>query len=208
MGVRTIAEQADEGGPPHKSERPDLGGPNAAGTFGWLFDQYADALHRYLARRVGGATADDLLSETFLIALRRRHSYEPARAAVRTWLYGIATNLVRQHVRAELRELTLAARAASTRAVTDVGHDNLVADRVDAEVVARRLAGSLAALSAADRDVLLLVSLAGLNTGEVAEALDIPVGTVRSRLHRVRKQLRANLPIASTEDAGAEETHA
>ncbi|ONI84408.1 RNA polymerase subunit sigma-70 [Actinosynnema sp. ALI-1.44] len=181
----------DEGDPPHDRDRPDLGGPDAAGTFGWLFDRYAEALHRYLTRRVGGATADDLLSETFLIALRRRRSYDPARAAVRTWLYGIATNLIREHVRAELRALALTARAASERAISGSAHDGMVADRVDAQSAARRLATALAKLSPADRDVLLLISLAGLNTGEVAEALGIPVGTVRSRLHRVRKQLRA-----------------
>nr|WP_042195288.1 sigma-70 family RNA polymerase sigma factor [Kibdelosporangium sp. MJ126-NF4]CEL21896.1 RNA polymerase ECF-subfamily sigma factor [Kibdelosporangium sp. MJ126-NF4]CTQ92676.1 RNA polymerase ECF-subfamily sigma factor [Kibdelosporangium sp. MJ126-NF4] len=199
--MRTTTELRDEGGPPRDSNRPDLSGPDAAGTFGWLFDQHADALHRYLARRVGGETADDLLSETFLIALNRRHSYDPTRAAVRTWLYGIATNLVREHVRAELRALVLAARAASARPAPPPGHDGVVADRVDAQVTARRLATALAQLSPGDRDVLLLVSLAGLDHTEVADALDIPAGTVRSRLHRVRKQLRAHhAPFAREED--------
>ncbi|ALG13444.1 RNA polymerase sigma factor [Kibdelosporangium phytohabitans] len=192
---------SDEGGPPYDRDRPDLSGPDAAGTIGWLFDRYADTLHRYLTRRVGGATADDLLSETFLIALRRRHSYDPARAAVRTWLYGIATNLVREHVRAELRTLSLAARAAGERVIGDADHDGVVADRVDAQSAAKRLASAVAQLSPADRDVLLLISLAGLNTGEVAEALGIPVGTVRSRLHRVRKQLRTTVPGQEDTDA-------
>ncbi|MCE7009432.1 RNA polymerase sigma factor [Kibdelosporangium philippinense] len=173
------------------SDRPDLGGSDSAGIFGVLFDRYADALHRYLARRVGDSTADDLLSETFLIALHRRHSYDPSRAAVRTWLYGIATNLIRQHVRAEIRALEIAARASGASVVD--GHDSVVAERVDAQATTRRLATALTQLSAGDRDVLLLVSLAGMDSVEVAEALDIPVGTVRSRLHRVRKQLRASI---------------
>ncbi|CAM3849432.1 RNA polymerase sigma factor [Kibdelosporangium persicum] len=182
--MRTTTELRDDG------DHPDLSGPRAAETFGWLFDRHADALHRYLTRRVGAATADDLLSETFLIALNRRRSYDPARAAVRTWLYGIATNLVRQHVRAEIRALEMAARAAGARVVVDANHDGRVAERVDAQTAARRLATALAQLSPGDRDVLLLVSLAGLDNNEVAEALGIPAGTVRSRLHRVRKQLR------------------
>jgi RNA polymerase sigma-70 factor, ECF subfamily len=69
-----------------------------------------------------------------------------------------------------------------------------VADRLDAATMAARLAGALAELSDGDRDVLLLTSWAGLDSNEVADALDIPVGTVRSRLHRVRKWLRANAP--------------
>jgi RNA polymerase sigma factor (sigma-70 family) len=206
--VRTTTELSDEGEPPRDSDHPDLSGPDAAATFGWLFDRYADALHRYLTRRVGGATADDLLSETFLIALNRRHSYDPVRSAVRTWLYGIATNLIRQHVRAELRALEITARATGARVVTDTNHDGVVADRVDAQVAARRLAAALAQLSPGDRDVLLLVSLAGLDTAEVAEALGIPVGTVRSRLHRVRKQLRAHAPTPSSKDVREEDNHA
>ena len=65
--------------------------------------------------------------------------------------------------------------------------------------MAARLAGALAQLSEADRDVLLLTSWAGLDSNEVADVLGIPVGTVRSRLHRVRKLLRAN---ASKNSAG------
>lgn len=205
--MRTTTELPDEGGSPRDSDHPDLSGADAAGTFGWLFDRYADALHRYLTRRVGGATADDLLSETFLIALNRRHSYDPARAAVRTWLYGIATNLVRQHVRAEVRALEITARATGARVITDTNHDGMVADRVDAQVAARRLAAAVAALSPGDRDVLLLVSLAGLDNGEVAEALGIPVGTVRSRLHRVRTQLRAHVPMPSSKDIREEDNN-
>jgi RNA polymerase sigma factor (sigma-70 family) len=69
-----------------------------------------------------------------------------------------------------------------------------VSERVDGAHLAARLAGALAELSEGDRDVLALTSWAGLDSGEVAEALGIPVGTVRSRLHRVRKWLRTNAP--------------
>ncbi|MBP2320367.1 RNA polymerase sigma-70 factor (ECF subfamily) [Kibdelosporangium banguiense] len=192
----------DEDGPPLGSEHPDLTGPDPARLFGWLFDQHSLVLHRYLARRVGQAAAEDLLSETFLIALNRRHSYDPARAAVRSWLFGIATNLVRQHVREEVRTLEITARAAGADVTFDAGHESLVAARVDAQAETRRLAAVLAELSSGDRDVLLLVSWAGLDTKEVAEALDIPVGTVHSRLHRVRKRLRVDASTSSTKEGG------
>lgn len=166
--------------------------------FGRLYDEYSRPLHRYLARRVGEQTAYDLVSETFLVALRQRHTYDPARAAVQAWLYGIATNLVRRHVRQEVRGLHAAARADSRQDRADTGHDTLVADRVDADAMARRLAPALANLAEADRDVLLLTVWAGLSSAEVAGALGIPVGTVHSRLHRVRRQLRAAAAPSTT----------
>lgn len=177
---------------PVDRDRPYLRGPEAPIEFGRLFDAYARPLHRYLARRVGTETAHDLVSETFLVALNHRHSYDPRRGVVRSWLYGIATNLLRRQVRQEVRGLRAAARSAGHAPGHESGHDGLVADRVDAAMMAARLAGALAELSEGDRDVLLLTSWAGLDSTEVADALGIPVGTVRSRLHRVRKWLRAN----------------
>ena len=178
---------------PADRDRPYLGGPDPAVEFGRLFDAYAPPLHRYLARRVGADAAHDLVSETFLVALDQRHGYDPRRGLVRSWLYGIATNLLRRHVRQEVRGLRAIARTAGHDSHT-ASHDSRVADRVDAAALAARLAGALASLSEGDRDVLLLTSWAGLAPAEVADALGIPAGTVRSRLHRVRKWLRANAP--------------
>jgi RNA polymerase sigma-70 factor, ECF subfamily len=192
--------QLDEPDPPVDKDRPDLSGPHPAVEFGRLFDTYAGQLHRYLARRVGRDAAPDLVSETFLVALNQRHRYDPTRAVVRSWLYGIATNLLRRHVRDEVRGLRATARAAGQLAGNDAAHDTTVAARVDAAAMAGQLAGALARLADGDRDVLLLTSWAGLDSNEVAEALDIPVGTVRSRLHRVRKWLRANASVLSTVD--------
>jgi RNA polymerase sigma-70 factor (ECF subfamily) len=179
---------------PADRDRPYLGGPDPAVEFGRLFDDHALPLHRYLARRVGADAAHDLVSETFLVALNRRHTYDPRRGAVRSWLYGIATNLLRRQVREEVRSLRAIARSAGRTPDHTTSHDSRVADRVDAAAMAARLAGAVAQLSEGDRDVLLLTCWAGLSTTEVADALGIPAGTVRSRLHRVRKWLRANAP--------------
>ena len=81
-------------------------------AFAVLFDRHAAAVHRYLGRRVGGF-ADDLLSETFLIAFRRRASWTEVHVDVRPWLIGIATNLVHGHVRAEQRRYRALAPAAA-----------------------------------------------------------------------------------------------
>lgn len=177
--------------PPDPTEdRPHLSGPAVADEFARLFDQHAVPMHRYLARRVGAEQAHDLVSETFLTAFRQRDSYDPATAAAKAWLYGIATNLARRYVRQEVRGLRATARAGRREPDDLAAHDGRVAERVDAQQLARRIAPAIADLSEGDRDVLLLTSWAGLTTVEVADALGIPVGTVRSRLHRVRRQLR------------------
>lgn len=196
-------EQAEP--PPADKDRPYLGGPAPAVEFGRLFDAYARPLHRYLARRVGQETAHDLVSETFLVALNQRHSYDPRRGVVRSWLYGIATNLLRRQVRQEVRALRAIARSAGHAPGQEASHESRVADRLDAADLAAQLAGALAELSDGDRDVLLLTSWAGLDSTEVADALGIPVGTVRSRLHRVRKGLRTSAPnpVTSEEDGNA-----
>lgn len=167
--------------------RPDLNGEDPAVAFAALFDTHAPGLRGYLAGRVGIDTADDLVAETFLVALRKRHAYDPAEAPVRGWLYGIATNLLRNHVRRELRGYRATERL---HAETEHGHDARVASQVDAQ---RQLARALPRLSAQERDLLLLTSWAGLDPSEVATALNLPASTVRSRLQRVRVKLQAML---------------
>lgn len=172
------------------TDPPDLRTGDPAVVFAELFDAHAVGLHRYLSRRVG-PVADDLVAETFLAALAGRDGYDPARAEPRAWLYGIATNLLRRHCRQEDRALTATARAAAAPPTgTDPG--DVVPDRVDSQLRIGRLAGGIADLNPDDRHVLLLTAWAGLDSNEVAQALGIPVGTVRSRLHRVRRQLRAH----------------
>ncbi|MFD6496344.1 RNA polymerase sigma factor [Streptomyces sp. NPDC060188] len=164
-------------------------------AFALLFDRYADEVHRYLARRLGGEPADDLMADTFTTAFQQRHRYDPARATgdgARPWLFGIATNLAGRYRRAEARRFKALARVAAP-----ADHEDPVADRAaaraGAQAVGRELAAALAALPARHRDVLLLVAWSGLGYEEVAQALDVPIGTVRSRLHRARGRLRQAL---------------
>ncbi|SFR26004.1 RNA polymerase sigma-70 factor, ECF subfamily [Lentzea waywayandensis] len=182
-----------------QGHRPDLATQDPKEVFAWLFDAYAGQIRAYLAGRVGPDVADDLVAETFLVALRRRRTYDPTQATARSWLYGIATNLLRNHVRQEVRGLRLTSRAAGGETEVE-NHDTVVADRVDAAARMRALAGALAQLGEQDRDVLLLTSWAGLEPAEVADALGVPSSTVRSRLHRLRHRLQSLL-TKSTEEA-------
>jgi len=166
-------------------------------AFGQIFDRHAATIHRYLARRAGHALADDLTAETFLIAFRRRDKYDMSHPDARPWLYGIAANLLRGHQRAEIRQYRALARTG-VDPVYDAFEDS--ENRVIAATDVRALAGVLADLPAGERDVLTLIAQAQLSYPEVARALDIPVGTVRSRLHSARKRIRTALPDLAGDD--------
>ncbi|MFI5962937.1 RNA polymerase sigma factor [Streptomyces asoensis] len=160
-------------------------------VFGELYHRHAAVIHRYAARRLGQDAAEDITAETFTAAFRARGRYDVSRADARPWLYGIAANLIGKQRRAEVRAL---------RALARTGHDPVAdswTDRSDSRVTAQaaqaRLAGALACLSRGERDVLLLVAWADLGYQEVAEALSVPVGTVRSRLNRARRKVRLAL---------------
>ena len=163
--------------------------PIAPEDFAGLFDQFYPRLRRYLHRRVGPALAEDLAAQTFAEALRSARY--PGRAAAGPWLYGIAHNLLRGHRRAEQRQLRAYARSG-VDPVAELDVDALAA-RADAARLGPRLAATLARLRAKDREVLLLFAWEGLGYAEIAAALDIPVGTVRSRLSRSRKRVRDEL---------------
>jgi RNA polymerase sigma-70 factor (ECF subfamily) len=157
-------------------------------AFAAVFDRHASVVFRFLIRRVGRDGADELLGETFRIAFERRDSYDVARANARPWLYGIASNLVARRRRSDARRWRATSRLEPSPP----------ADPFDADLVAgldarRRwpiVAAALAALPDIERDTLLLHAWEELSYEEIAVALDIPVGTVRSRLNRARRRLR------------------
>jgi|HubBroStandDraft_3_1064219.scaffolds.fasta_scaffold141246_1 RNA polymerase sigma factor (sigma-70 family) len=159
--------------------------------FASLFDRHAPHIHRYLARRVGPQAADDLVAETFLVAFGKRAGYDPRFRDARPWLYGIATNLVGQHRREEVRQFRLRLSAGPAPVQNDDSERAVV--NLTAQSVRAPLGQALGALAKADRDVLLLIAWEQLSYEEVARALGIPVGTVRSRLHRARKKIRKAL---------------
>ncbi|GAA3714061.1 RNA polymerase sigma factor [Nonomuraea antimicrobica] len=160
-------------------------------VFAEVFDAHFGEIHAYVAQRLGLDNAEDVVAETFLTAFRKRDRYDPSRASVRAWLYGIATNLIGKHRRLEARTLRALGRCGPEP--ESPGHEDSVAVRVSAQSLRPELAAALAELDRRDRDVLLLVALAGLSHDEIATALGIPYGTVGSRLSRARKKLRALL---------------
>ena len=144
-----------------------------------LFEEHFDAIYGYLARRVGPDLARDLAAETFTRGYAARKRFDPRRGEPRAWLFGIANNLLRHHYRDEERRLAAFARVDAPR--EQAGSDE------------PPIAEALAVLSREERDVLLLFAWADLSYEQIAEALTLPIGTVRSRLNRARTRMRDEL---------------
>nr|SBO98668.1 RNA polymerase ECF-subfamily sigma factor [Nonomuraea gerenzanensis] len=168
--------------------------------FAALFDRHYFQIHGYAAQRLGQSLADDVAAETFLTAFDRRDRYDLSREDARPWLYGIVTNLIARHHRAEARRYRALARSPLARA--DEGHADQVASRIDAQLQRAPLMAALAQIPRTHREVLLLVAWGGLSSEEAAQALGITGAAVRTRLHRARKTLRACLNGAEPATAG------
>jgi RNA polymerase sigma factor (sigma-70 family) len=151
-----------------------------------IFDRHYETIRRYAQRRLGADVGEEVASETFVEAFAHRARFEHDFSSARPWLLGIATNLIRHHARAERVHWNALKRVPwelEEDDASDVG--GLDAQRRGPEIVA-----ALEKLTSEDRDVFLLFALADLTYAEVAQAARIPVGTVRSRIHRVRRTLR------------------
>jgi RNA polymerase sigma-70 factor (ECF subfamily) len=144
-----------------------------------VFDRHFAAIARYLARRLNWSVAEDIVAEVFTTAFASRARYDPQRRDALPWLYGIAANM--------LRSRALLARSADrAEGPSEWGGDL----RFDLQP---NVAEALLRLSIDEREVLLLVAWADLTYEQIAEALEIPIGTVKSRLNRARSAVRAVL---------------
>lgn len=157
-------------------------------AFADLYDQYARAVYNHALRLTGNwSEAEEAMSETFLAAWRTRETVEPEGGSLKPWLLGIATHKAHNANRGLRRRLAFLARSPQPRLVEDFADE--AAGRIDD---ARRLAvvhEALGQLRRQDREVFALCVSAGLDYQQAAEALGIPVGTVRSRLSRARARL-------------------
>jgi RNA polymerase sigma-70 factor (ECF subfamily) len=180
-----------------------LGAPE---VFTEVFARYAHQVHRYLARRAGPDVAEDLVSDTFLTAFEQRHRFSAERGPTGAlpWLLGIATTLLRGHRRAEARRWqVLAMTPAGPGDLAEPSPADQVADRVDAGTAVRSIADAIGAMTDGDRDALLLYAWGDLKYEEIAATLAIPVGTVRSRIHRARARLRSAITTTTLEGRSA-----
>jgi RNA polymerase sigma-70 factor (ECF subfamily) len=159
-------------------------------SLGVLFDRYHQPLRRFLSRlQVPASDLDDLVQLTFLQVPRAAVRFEADRSA-RGWLFGLATFVVKRHRRAIARLKrkisALAKEPAARDAPTPI-------DLVGEEQSVQRAHRALAELSKKKREVFVMIVLEQLSGEAVAQALGIPVGTVWTRLHHARRELRALL---------------
>lgn len=152
-----------------------------------VFERHYDDIRRYLQRRAGLDVGEELAAQTFEEAFRGRSRFDLERSDARPWLLGIATNLLRHHFRAEAVRLRTLERTASLASTSPEDDPDA---RVDAQAATPAVVRALASMNPGERDVFLLYAWMQLSYVEIGEALDVPLGTVRSRLHRARGRLR------------------
>ncbi|MFJ4471922.1 RNA polymerase sigma factor [Streptomyces sp. NPDC089424] len=161
-------------------------------AFGELFDAYARSVYNHAYRLTGDwASAEDIVSLTFLDAWRLREKVDDEGGSLRPWLLGIATNVARNTRRAARRHAAAVARLPREEAERDFADE--VAGRIDDAAQLALVRTALARLRRAEREVLALCVWSGLDYQAAAEALGVPVGTVRSRLSRARTKLAKHM---------------
>lgn len=157
-------------------------------AFAELFDRYADTVYAVCFRRTGSwADAEELTSITFLEAWRARGKAHLQHGSLLPWILGLAMNVARNQARAARRYRGLISRLPRPEDMPDIA--DAAAARLDAEVAMRAVLAELNRLPGGDRDVAVLCLWQGLTYAETAVALNIPIGTVRSRLSRCRSHL-------------------
>lgn len=169
-------------------------------AFREIFERHASAVHAYARKRIGMTAGEEILARTFLTAFEKRTRFDTSYESARPWLLGIATNIIRHHLREEREHLSALGKIAREQPeapVEDVA-------RLDAQRMKPKLVTALLALSDNDRETFLLFALGQLTYEEVASALRIPIGTVRSRIHRARTHLRERVPARTAIPDGIE----
>lgn len=170
-------------------------------AFAELVRRFSPELTGYLRRFSDANAADDLAQLTILNVHEKRHQYHPGRL-VRPWLYGIATHLAIDAWRKSQRRRESSLESVSGGALEqpsrrewasdeDIAPDETAADR---EMCAR-VRAAVTALPEHLRSVVMLVQFQGLKYAEAAEALQVPIGTIKSRLYQARKRLQKQLPL-------------
>ena len=151
------------------------------------FEQHKDVVYRFAWRMAGPAAAEDITQDVFVSLLRQPDRFDPARGTLRAFLLGIARNLALKRWRSEHRFEPLDDEAMAAEVIDF--------DRLD---VGEMVGQAVRTLGPLQREVVILAEYEGLTLAEIARTVDADVGTVKSRLHRARENLRRMLaPLRS-----------
>jgi RNA polymerase sigma factor (sigma-70 family) len=177
---------------PPARRAPQESGPadEAIAEFEALYRANVAAVTAYFARRSAEPqTVADLTADTFVQAITSFATFDPRKGTSRAWVFGIARRIYAAHCQAHSQQRSRVERLAGRRELPTDEVGDLI-DRIDAERAGRALVTGLTTLSAADRAVVELVDLAGLQAKEAAQVLGVAPGTLRIRLMRARARLR------------------
>jgi RNA polymerase sigma-70 factor (ECF subfamily) len=165
---------------------------NDGAAFGELFERHTDAVYNHCFRRTGSwYMAEDLTSVVFLEAWRKRRHVAFHGESVLPWLFGVANNAIRNTTRSMRRHRRLLAKLPRPVAIPDQADEAIA--RVDDEQAIKAILGAFDRLTIHEQEVISVCDWSGLSYEEASLALEVPVGTVRSRLSRARNRLRALL---------------
>ncbi len=153
-------------------------------ALGSLFDRHAAALHQFVRRAAPREDPDDIVQEAFIRVTRAAAGYQQRSDSARSWLFGIGYAIVRERRRASARLTRALARFAGFEAQRSVTPKGAVRTEIERH---------LDALDPQKREVVILTEMLGMTGPEAAAILDIPVGTVWTRLHHARRELRESL---------------
>ncbi|MBC7594962.1 MAG: sigma-70 family RNA polymerase sigma factor [Kineosporiaceae bacterium] len=157
--------------------------------FATIFDRHIQAVYRFAASRSDRRGAEDVASEAFTIAFANRHKFRPS-ASARPWLIGIAINVMRKR----RDHGHLAKRTLEKFCIGEIAYSQdplTLIEQTETEASTRaQVAEALLSLADRDREALLLFTWDDLSYEDIAECLSVPLGTVRSRIHRARAHVR------------------
>lgn len=161
-----------------------------AAAFGELYERHARAVQSYcLWRTAALPLAEDVTATTFLEAWRRRRRLTLTTESAAPLLLGVATNVLRNHWRGQRRHARAVERLGRADSQPSPSHENEAVARVDAMRRIQEAGAAIRALPVREREVLALLAWGELSYAEIAAALGIPIGTVRSRVTRARSRL-------------------
>lgn len=174
-------------------------------AFGELFKRHSRSVYAYCARRTGNLDlAEDLTSVVFMEAFRRHRKLHLSNASALPWLLGVANNVARNADRSVRRYRSALDRLPAL--ATSASSEDDAIERFDAQVALARALDAISALTRAEQDVVLLVLWSELSYADAATALDIPVGTVRSRLASARAKFNGSTTVTTSIPPSKQET--
>ena len=159
-------------------------------VFGVIFDRHFDAVLRFASGRVGSADAADVAAEVFVRAFDLRRRFDHDRPSALPWLFGITANVCREHLRKAARGHRARLRHGAGLETNSIGFEAEAVARVDAGAQRAGLERAMRLLSDEEYAVLMMAAIGGVSYQEIADQLQIPIGTVRSRLSRARRRVR------------------